>query len=70
MLTCVALVALTVVFAAQFEQLSADFYSAKEKVDAVSKDLESKSLKLSELERTSEVQRQREDVLRNMLGRK
>ena len=29
MLTCVALVALTVVFAAQFEQLSSEFYSAK-----------------------------------------
>lgn len=69
-LTCTALVTLTVVFATQFEQLSSEVYSSKEQFSTLSKDLESKSVKLSELERTTEAQKQREEALKKLLERK
>lgn len=68
--TCTALIALTVVFAYQFEQVNVEVSSAKEQLDSASKDIDAKSIKLSELERTSVVQKEREQVLRNLLGRK
>ena len=69
-LTCTALVTLTVVFATQFEQLSSEVYSSKEQFSTLSKDLESKAVKLSELERTTEAQKQREEALKKLLERK
>ena len=69
-LTCTALVTLTVVFATQFEQLSSEVYSSKEQFSTLSKDLESKAVKLSELERTTEAQKQREEALKKLLESK
>ncbi len=70
MLTCIALVTLTLVFATQFEHLASEVYSTKEQFSTLSKDLESKAVKLSEMERTSEAQKQREEALKKLLERR
>ena len=69
-ITCTALVTLTVVFATQFESLASEVYSTKEQFSTLSKDLESKAVKLSELERATETQRQREEALKKLLERR
>lgn len=70
MITCVALVTLTVVFATQFEQLAGEVYTAKEQFSTMSKDLESKAIKLSELERNSQILKEREEALKKLLERR
>ena len=51
MLTCTALVALTVVFAYQFESMNSEIVDTSSKLDATSKELNFKASKLTDMER-------------------
>ncbi len=70
LLSCTALIGLTVVFAHQFEAVNTDKESYNTEMQTKLTELNEKAQKVTELEKSLAEQKQREQELQNLLAKK
>ena len=70
LLSCTALIGLTVVFAYQFEAVNIDKESYNTEIQSKLTELNEKAQKVTELEKSLAEQKQREQELQNLLAKK